>query len=355
MASLKQIAKETHLAEATVSRILRRRDQCSPQTRQRVLDVARKLRYRPNMLVRGIQTGRTKTVGVMLPLASEFFGRIFSGIHDTLIEHDHVPIVLWCHDDLAKPGDHGDRTEPQELTQIYRLIDRRVDGVILRPVDDAIDDAYLRAVWERNLPMVAVNRELEHTHADFVGCDDRAIGRLAAEHLLALGHRRLGHVAGPDCVTTARHRREGFESAVQQAGLTCHTVVDKRFGIERRPIVELLQGSDRPTAVFAVNDEVAANVYDVARELGLSIPDDLSVVGCANLSLGARLYPKLTTFEEHPRQAGHVAVELLLARLANPDLPPQKVRLTPELIVRHSTAKPLSSGSSASSFSFDTP
>lgn len=341
MSSLKKIAMETQLAEATVSRILRQRDQCSPQTRRRVLEAAKRLRYRPNMLVRGMQTGRTMTVGVMLPLASEFFGKVFSGVHDALVQADQVPIVLWCRDQFAKPGIETERgPELSELTQIYRLLDRRVDGVILRPVDDAIDDAYLREVWERRIPMVAVNRELEHTHADFVGCDDHAIGRLAAEHLLALGHRRLGHVAGPDCVTTARRRREGFERAVQDAGLHCQTVVDRHYGIARRPIAELLRSPDRPSALFAVNDEVAANVYDVARDLSLAIPRDLSVIGCANMTLGARLHPSLTTFEEHPYAAGRKAVELLLARQRRPDLAPQKLRLQPELIVRQSTAEP---------------
>jgi LacI family transcriptional regulator len=338
MASLKQIAMEAKLAEATVSRILRRQDQCSPETRARVWELAKQYKYRPNLLVRGMQTGRTKTVGVLLPLASEFFGKIFAGIHDELVARDHVPIVLWCHDQLAKPGDQGDECETTELQQIYRLLDRRVDGVILRPVDDAVNDQYLKALWERNLPVVAVNRELEHTHADFIGADDLEIGRRAAEHLLALGHRRLGHIAGPESVTTARLRREGFDAACRAAGAACVTVVDRFYGIEKQPIQGLLSRPDRPTAVFAVNDQVAANVYDVAERLGLRIPHDLSVVGCANMLVSTQLRPKLTTFDEHPHEYGRRAVQMLMHRLDNPNTPPDKVRLRPDLIPRDSTA-----------------
>lgn len=343
MASLKEIASATSLAEATVSRILRNRDQCSPDTRQRVLEVARKLRYRPNMLVRGIQTGRTKSVGVMLPLASEFFGRIFAGIHDELVACDHVPIVLWCHDDLAKRADAGATSDQPALAQIFRLLDRRVDGVILRPVDDAIDDAYLREVWEREVPMIAVDRELEHTHAHFVGVDDLAIGREAAHHLLQLGHRRLGHLAGPDTVMTSARRRQGFEQAAMASGASCITAVDPRFAGTGDAAIRLLDRPDRPTAIFAANDELARALFLAALQRGLRVPHDLSIVGCGNLTISQCLGDGLTTFDQHPAQIGRAAARLLLGHYAQPYESKQRTIVRHELITRGSTAAPAGS------------
>ena len=339
MASLKEIAKEADVAEATVSRILRNRDQCSPATRARVLELARRHKYRPNMLVRGMQTGRTQTIGVMLPLASEFFGRIFAGIHDALVRADHVPIVLWAHDDLSKADR---RAELPELQQIHRLIDRRVDGVILRPVDDAVSDEYLHEIWDRNIPLVAVDRELQHSRVDFVGVDDVAVGRLAGRHLLELGHRRLGQLAGPAKVTTSRLRREGFEAIAREAGASVVTEVDPTFGDAFDAALRLLDRAERPTAVFAANDVLAAQVCQAARRLSLAIPGDLSVMGCGGLDLRALLQPRLTTILQHPEAIGREAVRLLMARLDDGDAldGPQATRLPPQLELGDSTASP---------------
>lgn len=338
MARLKDIAAATSLTEATVSRVLRGLGQWSPETRQRVFHAAAQLKYRPNMLVQGIQTGRTQTIGVLLPIADDFFGRIFTGLHDALVQLEQVPILLWCQDQLA-PSNQQPAHRPTELAQIHRLIDRRVDGVILRPVDDAVSDEYLRAVWERNIPLVTIDRELEHTHADFVGVDDHGIGREAARCLIGHGHRRLGHVAGPDSVTTARHRREGFEAAAAEAGVIRETLVDPKFGHARDIIADLLRRPDRPTAIFAANDQIAFNVMHVAREMGLTIPRDLSLIGCGNLRASMAVYPELTTFDQHPEQVGARSVDLLQQRLLRPDLPPRRLRLAAEMIERGSVAR----------------
>ncbi len=339
MPSLKAIAAETQLSQATVSRILRNRDECSADTRRRVLDAAMRLKYRPNLLVRGMQTGRTQTVGVMLPVWSEFFGWIFEGVHRALNQIDHVPMLLWGHDPLVESPQRN--LKPQELTQIYRLIDRRVDGVILRPVHDSVTDSYLQQLWDRQIPVVALDRELEHTQADFAGNDDVAIGRAAAEFLLSLGHRRLAQIAGPESATSFARRSQGFEAAVREAGATCQTFPESRpaavTGLEWQHV---LGSHDRPTAIFAGNDEIALMVLSLATQRGLSVPRDLSVVGCGNLSVGAAVTPGLTTIDQRPQLVGQAAVELLMSRIENPAPGSGRIRkIVPfELVVRGSTA-----------------
>lgn len=333
--SLKAIAAESGMSIASVSRILRGRDQCSADTRARVLAVAEKHRYRPNMLVQGMRTGQTRTIGCLIHVQDEFFGRLAAGIHDALVAADYVPIFLW-------PRIRANPTEPtNELEQIHRLLDRRVDGVILRPNDDGINDNYLHELWDRGVPLVAVDRELEKTHADFVGTDDEQGGRLAGEYLRGLGHRCVGHLAGPDAITTSRLRRRGFEAAVH--GLQLVTECDITFGgpatldAARR----LLAHRPRPTAVFCANDYQAAFVYGTAADLGLRIPQDLAVVGFADLQLARYLQPELTTVRQCPERIGGEAVRLLLARMAGTaPATPQKLRLPTELVTRASTAPP---------------
>lgn len=336
--SLKEIARASGVSIASVSRILRGKDQCAADTRERVHEAARLLRYRPNLLVQGIQTGQTRTIGCILCFREEFGGRIAAGVHDELVAADYVPIFLW-------PSVREKPTEPtNELEQIHRLLDRRVDGVILRPNHDGVNDNYLREIWERGIPLVTVDRELEHTHADFVGTDDEAGGRLAAAQLLGLGHRVLGHVAGPDQITTSRLRRLGFETAGAVAGARVLVEVDPSFGGVATPAAarRLLARVPAATAVFCANDYQAAVLYEAAAEAGLRIPQDLSVIGFADLAVCQHLRPSLSTVRQDPEEIGRQAARCLLARLRGGAPAPGSVRqrLAPTLMRRESVAPP---------------
>ncbi len=295
------------------------------------------------MLVRGMQTGRTKTVGVMLPFVDEFYGHIINGVHDELVKEDHVPLVL-CSFQEQQPGE-SERIST-ELQQIYRMIDRRVDGIILHPVDDAVSDEYLHEILDRHIPLISVDRELEYAHADFVGTDDERIGALAAERFIELVHNRLGQIAGPSAVTTVSRRRQGFERAAAKAGVQCLTVISSKFNDGSREIPKLFQSEPRPTAIFAGNDILASQTYKVAKQLGLQIPRDLSVIGCSNLTVSRLLTPELSTFEHFPEKIGAEAAKLLLRRLKHPDaktdkLPdPRRVIVDAKYIERSSSAAP---------------
>lgn len=334
---LKDIASECRLSVATVSRILRRTDQCSHMTRVRVIAMAEAMGYRPNLLVQGIQSGRTRTIGVMVPLGDEFFGKIANGIHNGLVAHDNVPIFVW-----PKPGNLP--TQPtDELAQLHRLIDRRVDGIILRPNRDNIDDEYLSEVWHRNLPLVAVDRALGNTRADYVGTDDEFGARLAAEHLLSLGHCRFAHLAGPEQVTTAALRRRGFESTVgTKRGTTFVWETDESFGHRSfDAALRLLRKTPRPTAIFCANDYQLPGLYRAAASLQIDIPRDLSVVGFADLGIASYLSPAATTIRQDPEAIGQAAAELLLNRIGGlcSDKMAISSRLKPELVIRNSTAR----------------
>ncbi len=328
--SLKAIAEESGCSIASVSRALSHKGRLSDETRSRILEIAGKRKYRPNMLVSGLQTGRTKAVGILG--VQDLF---IKGIHDGLLAADHVPISL-----SALNASHAAKLGLSELDQIHRLVDRRVDGLLLCPIYEHGDEGYWKEALDYGIPIVAVDREMTAIKADFVGVDDEAGGRLAAEHLLSLGHRRLAHIAGPDFSSTAVGRRKGFEAALAGVeGVEYVCVVDESFNNSTAAAEGLLSSATRPTAIFTANDFQAARLLLVAARRGLRIPDDLSVVGFGDLEFSSFTIPPLTTMHQDFYVIGRTAATLVIDRAdGKVQNEIRKIRLKPELVVRESTA-----------------
>ncbi|MGB7161444.1 MAG: LacI family DNA-binding transcriptional regulator [Tepidisphaeraceae bacterium] len=327
--SQQDIAREANVSRVTVSLVLAGKDQTSEETRKRVLEAAKRLRYRPNLLVQGMQTGRTGSIGVIMPPSIFFHGQIARGIHDELMTADFVPIQLWTNPRTD--------TKNTELNQIHRLVDRRVDGVIIFPVDASVPDVHFQEIWQRHIPLVTVDRETT-THADHVGTDEELGGKLAAEHLLALGHKRVAHVTLPHRSGNLPRRGQSFAKTIEQGGGKCERLEGESEEVAG-PLKQLLSKSNRPTAIFAALDPLAMKAYAAAAALGLSIPGDLSVVGYADFPFAADLIPPLTTVKQDPYQMGRQAARILLDRIldrAETDAP-HRWHFAPELIVRAST------------------
>jgi LacI family transcriptional regulator len=327
--SHQDIAREAGVSRVTVSLVLAGKDQTSQETRKRVLEVAKRLRYRPNLLVHGLQTGRSQTIGVIMPVSMHFHGQVARGIHDELVTHDFVPIQLWVN---AATDDRQ-----MELEQVHRLVDRRVDGVIVWPADVSVSDVHYHEIWQRNIPLVTVDRETT-THADHVGTDEEQGGRLAAEHLLGLGHRRFAHLTFPNWTGSVLRRGDAFIQAVQRAGGHCE-IVRARPEQMLEPVKRLLARPDRPTALFAAIDPMAMSAYAAAEGLDLDIPNNFSIVGYADFPFARDLYPPLTTVRQDPYQMGRLAAQILLDRILErtPSEGPRRIHLKPELILREST------------------
>jgi DNA-binding LacI/PurR family transcriptional regulator len=334
---LKRIALESGVSVMTASRALRGQHDVAAATRKKVLRVAERLRYRPNLLVRAIQTGKSGNIGVVIPAMGDFGAQMICGVHDELARRQYLPLLHWRR--LPRPGlsDHDTETE---LDVIHSLLDRRVDGVILFPHDDLVPDVYFREVWQRHVPLVTVDRRLPLTRADFVGTDDRAGARMAADHLLSLGHRRVAHITGRARVGTFSDRRAGFESAIAGGGGRCTTVVIED-GDDAAAAHRVLRMRPRPTALFLGADNLAPILYRAAAAAGMQIPRDLSVVGFADLELASMMTPSLTTVRQDPygigREAARIVCERCNGKNRNPK--PVEIRLDPQLITRTSTAR----------------
>jgi len=333
----RELARELGVSQSLISKILSGKNDASKEMTARILKAVKEKGYRPNLLVRGIQTGQTKTIGVVMP-ADEFHSGIVQGIHDSFDQAGYAMILVWNAEYMATPDSQ------KELMYIHRLLDRRVDGVILRPTYDDATKMYFSEILERGIPLVIVDRKLVGVATDFVGTDDYAGGVMAAKHLLDLGHRRLGHIAGPSRVRTAKDRRRGFEAAVAEYGngASCRTIEAAGFRSVKAEALQLLQSQPRPTAVFGANDHTAAEICETARSLGLHVPGDISVVGFGDLAFGEYMSPPLTTIRQHPYRIGEEAAMLLLARCTGISktgdaASAQNIILKPELVVRGST------------------
>lgn len=336
--TLQQIAERAGVSQATVSIALGSTGRVGDKTRRRIQSIADELGYRPNLLVHGIQTGRTMTIGVLMVINDAFCAQIFQGIQNSLAGAGYVPIVL------------GARGDDNEIKQLHALIDRRVDGILLRPSFFAKWERHLGEALQRGVPVVAVDVEphAESPHIDFVGSDDVRGSTIAAQALLDAGHRRLG------VVTTGRFpdrmllRQKTFEDEIAKMdGASCVSASQPWCDdIDGYPAaVEVLKADPRPTAVFATIDMLSVGVYRAAVELGLSIPRDLSVIGYSDTPVARHITPKLTAIHQTPVEIGMQATELLLKQIEQRrqnKKPATRTRtlLQCELIERDSVAPP---------------
>jgi LacI family transcriptional regulator len=341
---LKDVAKAANVSLAAASRILRGdRERFGEETCRRVLEASRQLGWRRNLLVNGMQTGRTQTIGVMIPPFDSFWVSVLSGIHDELAVCDYLPITVW----IGSLGDmpHFEKEEGDGLRQINRLLDRRVDGLIMWPPFSVAYYHHFPEFVERRVPVAVIDHY--STVADSVETDEEQATSVVAKHLLDLGHRRIACLSSRETSsqTWAVKRRSSFEQAVRDCPgasvKSWHLNAQGSNGLEIAR--ELLSDVLRPTAVFAVSDHEAAFVNQAASELGLKVPHDLSIVGFADLDFAATMNPPLTTMRQKPHEIGRLAAKLITDRIdgiiSNDDAP-TTIKVAADLVVRKSTAAP---------------
>jgi LacI family transcriptional regulator len=331
--TLRQVAEAVGCSTMAVSQALSGAGRLAPATRKRIKAVAARMGYRSNRLIRAVQSGRSHTVGVIMNPARYYTGQVFQGIHDELGRYGWLPIV---HFSSHVPGTDCDSNE---LANIHRLLEHRVDGLIFWPTDDTAPDIYFKEVWRRGVPLVAVDRQLLETRADFSGTDDVAGGRLVMEHLLDLGHRHILHVCGDQKVATFVDRLQGCRLAARGRGVRMKTL-ECSVAECRDLVADVLRQGPRPTVISAASDLLAKEVYDSLDDLGLRPGRDISVVGYADLPEARWLRPGLTTVRQDFDAIGRNAARLLLDRIERKitATSPRSIRLVPELVVRQSTS-----------------
>lgn len=327
--TLRDVAALAGVDPSVVSRVVNDdpRLSISPGTRERVLAGIEQLGYRPNVTARGLRLARTWTIGFLLPdLTNPVYGQIVEGAQARAREAGYV-IVLGSA--LA-----GQAVDP---SFVGLLAQGRFDGLLVASA--TLGDAEIRELAAGPAPIVVVNRRVEGVESSVI-VDDNAGGRLATEHLLDLGHRRLAHITGPLNVDTAIRRREGFEAAVERRLIRGSVVVageayDAAAGFQAA--TRLLVEHPDVTGIFAANVLVAIGAIRAAGEQGRPVPASLSVVALHDFPLAAYTEPPLTTVAMPLAELGAAAADLLLARIDGRPARMRTLTTAPRLIVRRST------------------
>jgi LacI family transcriptional regulator len=319
----------------TVSRALNAdtRSLVNEETAERVLRAAEELGYRPNPIARGLKTNRSYTIGVLIPdITNPLFPPILRGIEDRLGEAGYTSLIV-----------NTDNDADRERSHIEAMRARQVDGFISATA--RLDRELLAEAAAAEKPLVLVNRSLEDGSAPAVTVDDAFGIRLAVEHIAGLGHKRIGHVAGPQNLSTGHRRYLGFVEAMTDAGLEVQREFvrfSKWFTEDEgaRVCAELLDAAGELTAIVAANDLLALGCYDALEERGLRCPADISIVGFNDMPFVDRLRPPLTTVRVPQREIGTAAADLMLQRLTDEADGASQILLEPTLVVRGSTAPP---------------
>ena len=314
--TIKDVARESGVNISTVSRALNNGYGVNPQTRDLVVSVASRLNYRPNRVARGLVTGRSHSMALVVSdIRNPFFAEVARGAADAA-RTDNCDLIL-CNSDLDPV---------RQMEYVKSLLEKRVDGILMNSVSplSAEDQAEL---VECGVPIVLLNRSAASKAFSTVSADNEAGGALAAQHLLALGHRKIAHVTGPRQHGNLSDRTRGFVQTLEDAPQPVTPIVlHGPFNFEggRDLSARLLAEHPETTAIFAANDVMAFGAVRTALDRGLRIPEDLSLIGFDNIEFSSIIHPPLTTIHQPKYEMGQAAVEILL-RLAR-----DKTRRTPE-------------------------
>jgi LacI family transcriptional regulator len=327
------IAKSLDVSVVTVSKVLRNQGRISDATRQRVLQRAKELNYQMNWVARSLVMRRTFTIGLILPeFAHPFFAEIARAVARTIRPHGYHVLISAFEEDPEL-----------EMGELDSLLARQVDGLIIASSQPPERQNISKRLRQRKTPYVLIDRPIAGLKASFVGVDNRAIGKLATEHLIEKGCLRIAHLRGPE-IGIAIERLEGYQRALAKAGLAvnpdyivCGGRADSSGFHAMR---QLLEVRPKPDGVFCYNDPVAIGAMKAILDAGLKLPQDIAVVGAGNVRHTDVLAVPLTTIDQGTCQIGTTAAQLLLARIgAKKSLPPQKILIPPKLIERESTRR----------------
>lgn len=328
---MKDIAQDVGVSVITVSKVLRNHPDISQETRERVRKRMKELNYQPNLAARALVTGKTYSVGFVVPdLMHPFFAEMAKGMSDTLRGHSYGLLIASSQESIEN-----------ETQAIEQMLARHVDAVLIASMQTS-PDGFSR-ITEREVPYILIDRQFHGHRANFIGVDDEMAGFLATRHLREIGCRRIAHIRGPE-VSTTEGRLAGYLRAIEVAPSVVvrddkHADAADARGYEA--MRELLSTDPRPDGVFCFNDPTAMGAMYAIVEAGLRIPEDIAVVGCGNLNYAPFLRVPLTSIDQSSFAMGRRAAELALRMIDSRKnhQPPESILLEPKLIQRASTRR----------------
>lgn len=322
------IARKLKISQSTVSRALRGDPRVSAETTERILEAARQMQYTPNLAARSLSTRKTGTVGVVVSdITNPFYPELLDILHNELALAGYRTILF---------NERSDASVEQHVSDLVN--GAAVDGLVYV---SATLGTPLPGHGARDIPAVLVNRYIDSAQADTVVSDNYRGGRLVAEAMVELGHRRIAIITGPENATTSRDRERGFREQLEAFGIpfdeTLRRVGQFSHHSGYQWCLDLLAAEPRPTAVFAANDVIAFGALDAARRVGVDVPTELSIVGFDDIDMAGWEGFNLTTVRQPLAEMGRAAAKLLIERIASEGTMPARRRVFPVGLIRRET------------------
>ena len=329
---LKDIARDLGVSVVTVSKVLRGNADIGDATRKRVLKRMKELNYQPNMMARGLASGRTYTVGLVVPdLVHPFFGEFAKSLGGVLRTNNRGLLLASSEED------------PEiERQEIRTLLNRGVDVLIIASCQANLRNFY--ALGDVQTPYLLFDRNVPHLAAHFVGSDDVLVGEMATNHLIEIGRTRIAHIGGKNS-SPSFDRLRGYRKALGAAGLpVAESLIVSRDRVEEagdsvgfQAMQELLKLKPKPDAVFCYNDLTALGAIDATLKAGLRVPEDIAFVGCGNLRYANYLRVPLSSIDHDTTALGQAAGQLVMDLSAKPEQEPKTIFVPSRLVARESS------------------
>jgi LacI family transcriptional regulator len=328
---MKDVAHRARVSVATVSHVLNGTRPVAPSTQERVLAAIDELGYERNMLARGLKMKRTHTLGLLVSdIQNPFFTAVVRGVEDTALARGYHLFLCNTAEDPQREDDY-----------VRELRKKQVDGLLVASSAPRLEPAH--EIRHLDLPVVFLDREVTGVEGDTIRVDNRKGMRLATEHLVGLGHTRVGMVSGPLDKTSGFERYQGLKEALSDLGAELDDALVRYGGFKlaggREAAGELLEVSRPPTALVVANNLMTLGALLAIRERGWRIPEDLSVVGFDDMEWAALMNPPLTTIAQPAYEMGQRAVKMLFERMDD-NRAQERIFLEPRCIVRESTGPP---------------
>jgi LacI family transcriptional regulator len=330
--NIKAVARRARVSIATVSRTINDPSTVSPDTAAKVRNAIRALNYYPSASARALVSGRSRTLGLIISdIANPFFPELVKGFEDLAMRHDHLVIVT------------NTNYSPERMAQCVRsMLERKVDGVAI--MTSEMDPTLVEELTRRGVPIAFLDVGSVDKHSSNMKIDYLSGIRQAVEHIVELGHRRIGFISGPTHLKSARIRRSAFLKTLEKCGIAVEEDLikegDHRFQGGQEAMLRLLDLRRPPTAVLTSNDLTAIGALHAIYERGLRVPDDISIVGFDDIPLSQFSQPPLTTVRIDCKELGQRAFYALQHVLSSKQAQGQEYRIPTELILRETTGRP---------------
>lgn len=330
--TIKDIARELGIAPSTVSKALKNHPDISAETRNRVNELARKLKYHPNPIALSLRSSRSRIIGLVIPeIVHHFFSLVISGIEDVAYDAGYNVMIYQSNESFNR-----------EVMACEALVSSRVEGILIAFSKETRNYDHLKRVLDSGMPVVMYDRACDELQTDKVTVDDYEGAYNAVTHLAATGCKRIAHLSGPPGLRITDLRKSGYLDALRDNGLKIDRdliMYCDNFRQSQIRTKQLMNLPNPPDAVFTVNDLTAAGVLKTAQEMGIRVPKDLSLCGFSNNLMSQVTNPTLTTVDQHGYQMGQTAIQLLLDRLMNTNTTRPYIHqvIKTNLIIREST------------------